>query len=74
MKKKFSTDFMFKDSIIWVDSLTKSLHWYVSSQLCLVFSFTLNNIGRNLQQNVKTLSFLNTYSLIEFMQWIKRVP
>jgi hypothetical protein len=27
MKKKFSTDFMFKDSIIWIEPGSKSLHW-----------------------------------------------
>lgn len=27
MKKKFSTDFLFKDSFIWINSTTKSLHW-----------------------------------------------
>ena len=27
MKKKFSKDFMFKDSYLWIDPLTKSIHW-----------------------------------------------
>lgn len=27
MKKKFSTDFMFKDTIIWIDADCKTLHW-----------------------------------------------
>ncbi len=27
MKKKFSKDFMFKDSFLWIDPMTKSIHW-----------------------------------------------
>jgi hypothetical protein len=27
MKKKFSKDFMFKDSFLWVEALTRTLHW-----------------------------------------------
>lgn len=27
MKKKFSTDFMFKESFVWIQPDTKSLHW-----------------------------------------------
>ena len=28
LKKKFSTDFMFKDSYMWINTTTKSFHWY----------------------------------------------
>jgi phosphatidylethanolamine-binding protein (PEBP) family uncharacterized protein len=31
MKKKYSTDFMFKDSFVWIQPLTKSLHWSKSA-------------------------------------------
>lgn len=29
MKKKYSSDFMFKDSFVWISPTTKSLHWYL---------------------------------------------
>jgi hypothetical protein len=28
LKKKFSTDFMAKDSAVWIDPQKRSLHWY----------------------------------------------
>jgi hypothetical protein len=34
MKKKLSSDFVSKDSILWISPRTKSLHWYASSMCC----------------------------------------
>lgn len=28
LKKKYSTDFMAKDSAVWIDPQKRSLHWY----------------------------------------------
>lgn len=39
MKKKFSTDFMYKDSYLWIIPDTKSLHWY---RICVIYKFHNN--------------------------------
>jgi hypothetical protein len=36
LKKKFSTDFMAKDSAVWIDPQKRSLHWYETH--CVVCS------------------------------------
>lgn len=30
IKKKFSTDFLAKESFVWVNPACRSIHWYVS--------------------------------------------
>jgi len=31
LKKKFTSDFMFKESFVWLDSSTRSIHWAKSA-------------------------------------------
>lgn len=28
IKKKFSLDFIFKENFVWLESLSRSIHWY----------------------------------------------
>ena len=40
VKKKFTKDFMFKDTYVWIDPITRSLHWYAVLPCNLMVSWS----------------------------------
>lgn len=46
MKKKFTSDFVFKDNFLWINAKLRSLHWYTSYRMFYnAYTYFINRVN-----------------------------